>query len=96
MVSLYNMRRNLTDTKLSFAFLMQKEKKNEKESQKPEKDGDFLSSKEYEALVRDIPAHYFLLANADRGGILGLFLEEHDGEYKKSYEGKNMILYKRR
>lgn len=96
MVSLYNMRRNLTDTKLSFAFLMQKEKKNEKESQKPEKDSDFLSAKEYEALVRDIPAHYFLLANADRGGILGLFLEEHDGEYEKSYEGKNMTLYKRR
>lgn len=96
MVSLYNMRRNLTDTKLSFAFLMQKEKKNEKENQKPEKDGDFLSAKEYEALVRDIPAHYFLLANADRGGILGLFLEEHDGEYEKSYEGKNMTLYKRR
>lgn len=96
MVSLYNMRRNLTDTNLSFPLLMQKEKKNEKESRKPEKDSDFLSAKEYEALVRDIPAHYFLLANADRGGILGLFLEEHDGEYKKSYEGKNMILYKRR
>ena len=96
MVSLYNMRRNLTDTNLSFPFLMQKEKKNEKESQKPEKDSDFLSAKEYEALVRDIPAHYFLLANADRGGILGLFLEEHDGEYEKSYEGKNMTLYKRR
>lgn len=96
MVSLYNMRRNLTDTNLSFPLLMQKEKKNEKESQKPEKDGDFLSAKEYEALVRDIPAHYFLLANADRGGILGLFLEEHDGEYEKSYEGKNMTLYKRR
>lgn len=96
MVSLYNMRRNLTDTKLSFPFLVQKEKKNEKESQKPEKDSDFLSAKEYEALVRDIPVHYFLLANADRGGILGLFLEEHDGEYEKSYEGKNMTLYKRK
>lgn len=96
MVSIYNMRRNLTDTNLSFPFLMQKEKKNEKESRKPEKDSDFLSAKEYEALVRDIPAHYFLLANADRGGILGLFLEEHDGEYEKSYEGKNMTLYKRR
>lgn len=96
MVSLYNMRRNLTDTNLSFPLLMQKEKKNEKESRKPEKDSDFLSAKEYEALVRDIPAHYFLLANADRGGILGLFLEEHDGEYEKSYEGKNMTLYKRR
>ena len=96
MVSLYNMRRNLTDTNLSFPLLMQKEKKNEKESRKPEKDGDFLSAKEYEALVRDIPTHYFLLANADRGGILGLFLEEHDGEYEKSYEGKNMTLYKKR
>lgn len=96
MVSLYNMRRNLTDTKLSFPFLVQKEKKNEKESQKPEKDSDFLSAKEYEALVRDIPVHYFLLANADRGGILGLFLEEHNGEYEKSYEGKNMTLYKRK
>ena len=30
MVSLYNMRRNLTDTNLSFPLLMQKEKKNEK------------------------------------------------------------------
>lgn len=96
MVSIYNMRRNLTDTNLSFPFLMQKEKKNEKESRKPEKDSDFLSAKEYEALVWDIPAHYFLLANADRGGILGLFLEEHDGEYEKSYEGKNMTLYKKR
>lgn len=96
MVSLYNMRKDLTDAKLSFPFLMQKEKKNEKESQKLEKGSDFLSAKEYEALVRDIPAHYFLLANADRGGVLGLFLEEHDGEYEKSYEGKNMTLYKRK
>ena len=96
MVSLYNMRKDLTDTKLSFPFLMQKKKKNEKESQKLEKDSDFLSAKEYEALVRDIPIHYFLLANADRGGILGLFLEEHDGEYEKSYKGKNMTLYKRK
>ena len=96
MVSLYNMRKDLTDAKLSFPFLMQKEKKNEKESQKLEKGSDFLSAKEYEALVRDIPAHYFLLANADRGGVLGLFLEERDGEYEKSYEGKNMTLYKRR
>ena len=96
MVSLYNMRKNLTDTKLSFPFLMQREKKNEKKSQKLEKDSDFLNAKEYEALVRDIPVHYFLLANADRGGVLGLFLEEHDGEYEKSYEGKNMTLYKRR
>ena len=95
-VSIYNMRRNLTDTNLSFPFLIQKGKKSEKESRKPEKDSDFLSAEEYEALVRDIPAHYFLLANADRGGILGLFLEEHDGEYEKSYEGKNMTLYKRR
>ena len=96
MVSLYNMRRNLTDAKPSFPFLLQKEKKNGKENQKLEKDSDFLSAKEYEALVRDIPVHYFLLANADRGGILGLFLEEHDGEYEKSYEGKNMTLYKRK
>lgn len=96
MVSLYNMRRNLTDAKPSFPFLLQKEKKNGKENQKLEKDSDFLSAKEYEALVRDIPVHYFLLTNADRGGILGLFLEEHDGEYEKSYEGKNMTLYKRR
>lgn len=96
MVSLYNMRRNLTDAKPSFPFLLQKEKKNGKENQKLEKDSDFLSAKEYEALARDIPVHYFLLTNADRGGILGLFLEEHDGEYEKSYEGKNMTLYKRR
>lgn len=96
MVSLYNMRRNLTDAKPSFQFLLQKEKKNEKENQKPGKDSDFLSAKEYEALVRDISVHYFLLANADRGGVLGLFLEEHDGEYEKSYEGKNMTLYKRK
>lgn len=96
MVSLYNMRRNLTDTKLSFPLLMQKEKQNEKGNQKLGKDSDFLSAKEYEALVREIPVHYFLLANADRGGILGLFLEEHDGEYEKSYEGKNMTLYKRK
>lgn len=96
MVSLYNMRRNLTDAKLSFPFLMQKETKNEKENQKLENGSDFLSAKEYEALVRDVPVHYFLLANADRGGILGLFLEEHDGEYEKSYEGKNMTLYKRK
>ena len=96
MVSLYNMRKNLTDTKLSFPFLMQREKKNEKKSQKLEKDSDFLSAREYETLVRDIPVHYFLLANADRGGVLGLFLEEHDGEYEKSYEGENMTLYKRR
>lgn len=96
MVSLYNMRRNLTDTKLSFPLLMQKEKQNEKWNQKLGKDSDFLSAKEYEALVREIPVHYFLLANADRGGILGLFLEEHDGEYEKSYEGKNMTLYKRK
>ena len=90
------MRRNLTDANLSFPFLLQKEKKNGKENQKLEKDSDFLSAKEYEALARDIPVHYFLLTNADRGGILGLFLEEHDGEYKKSYEGKNMTLYKRK
>lgn len=96
MVSLYNMRRNLTDAKPSFPFLLQKEKKNGKENQKLEKDSDFLSAKEYEALARDIPVHYFLLTNADRGGILGLFLEEHDGEYEKSYEGKNMTLYKRK
>lgn len=96
MISLYNMRRNLTDAKPSFQFLLQKEKKNEKENQKPGKDSDFLSAKEYEALARDIPVHYFLLTNADRGGILGLFLEEHDGEYEKSYEGKNMTLYKRK
>lgn len=96
MVSLYNMRRNLTDAKPSFPFLLQKEKKNGKENQKLGKDSDFLSAKEYETLVCDIPVHYFLLANADRGGVLGLFLEEHDGEYEKSYEGKNMTLYKRR
>ena len=96
MVSLYNMRRNLINAKLSFPFLTRQGKKNEKESRKLEKDSDFLSAKEYEVLVRDVPVHYFLLANADRGGVLGLFLEEHDEEYEKSYEGKNMTLYKRK
>lgn len=61
---------------------MKKRAKNRK------KDGDFLSAKEYETLVRvfrPITSYWQMLTAA---GILGLFLEEHDGEYEKSYEGK--------
>lgn len=56
----------------------------------------FLNAEEYEALVAEIPTDYFLLANDYRGGVLSLFLNEHQEVYEKVYEGQNMTLFQKK
>ena len=74
-----------------FAFL-ERERKEEDASEQ----SVFLNAEEYEALASEIPADYFLLANDYRGGVLNLFLSEHQEVYEKVYEGKNMTLFQKK
>lgn len=91
MAALNNMQKNAVGAPTHFPF----KNKEEKDAAKKEIQG-FLSIEEYENLVDGTLAHYFLLANAYRGGVLRLFLEEHDNTYEKIYEGKNMTLFMRK